>query len=314
MTTSTSDGVCTRRDLLKGVFGGVAAFAAAAVANPESAAAAVGNPVLAGKSTGAGSAQTKLTNNSATNSAFLAQNNGSGAAVEGTSPTGIGGRFGTASDAPHSIALLATNNNGGSGYNAGSGIRAFSGGGTVDDIHPGGRDWDAAGEFAGNNGIIGATNVDGYGVIGLGSFAGTGVWGGSEDGPGVVGRSTNYGLGVSGESFGGSGVMGRSTQGRGVLGESGEAAGVSGHSIGGSGVYGRSEDGVGVYGSSGSSYAGRFDGRVHVANYLEMRSMFAPPAPFPGEGRIFLRTPGSGKTELCVRFNTGTIRVIAVEP
>jgi hypothetical protein len=39
-----------------------------------------------------------------------------------------------------------------------------------------------------------------------------------------------------------------------------------------------------------------------------------PSAPSANRGRLYLRDNGSGKTQLCVRFNTGAIQVLATEP
>lgn len=38
------------------------------------------------------------------------------------------------------------------------------------------------------------------------------------------------------------------------------------------------------------------------------------PAPDPSHGSIFFRDNGSGKTQLCVRFNTGAVQVLATQP
>lgn len=49
--------------------------------------------------------------------------------------------------------------------------------------------------------------------------------------------------------------------------------------------------------------------------YIEMREQSADPAaPVANQARIFFRDNGSGKTQLCVRFNTGAIQVLATEP
>jgi hypothetical protein len=96
---------------------------------------------------------------------------------------------------------LFENTSGGTGFNAGPALRAYSGGGSNADVHPGGGFVDAAGEFAGPNGVIGASALDGDGVIGLAS-SGSGVRGESISGAGVYGSSTS-GDGVVGFSSGG---------------------------------------------------------------------------------------------------------------
>jgi len=38
------------------------------------------------------------------------------------------------------------------------------------------------------------------------------------------------------------------------------------------------------------------------------------PAPGLNQGVVFYKDNGSGKTQLCVRFNTGAVQVIATQP
>jgi len=47
--------------------------------------------------------------------------------------------------------------------------------------------------------------------------------------------------------------------------------------------------------------------------YIEIGEMTAPDAPSSNRARLFCRDNG-GKTELCARFATGAIQVIATEP
>ena len=51
------------------------------------------------------------------------------------------------------------------------------------------------------------------------------------------------------------------------------------------------------------------------AGFQEMVSLgVEPAAPTTGRGRVFLRDTGSGKTQLCVKFATGPVQVLATEP
>jgi len=51
------------------------------------------------------------------------------------------------------------------------------------------------------------------------------------------------------------------------------------------------------------------------ANYQEMIELGADPAaPAANKARLFLRDNGSGKTQLCVRFATGAVVVLATQP
>ena len=50
-------------------------------------------------------------------------------------------------------------------------------------------------------------------------------------------------------------------------------------------------------------------------NFQEMISVAVdPPAPAVGRARLFARDTGTGKTQLCVRFSTGVVQVLATEP
>jgi hypothetical protein len=47
---------------------------------------------------------------------------------------------------------------------------------------------------------------------------------------------------------------------------------------------------------------------------LELRELASDPAALANAGRLFTRDNGSGKTQLCVRFGSGAVQVIATEP
>ncbi len=131
----------------------------------------------------------------------------------------------------------------------GTGIRSLTGDGKVGDLHP--PFYNAAGEFAGFNGVIGAASafaVDGNGVIGLAQ---------GTSGRGVHGRATAS----SGTTFGGHFVS-YSESGTGVYGEANANSGATlgGHfvssSIQGRGVFGQATDISGTnYGVFGESYS-----------------------------------------------------------
>lgn len=48
--------------------------------------------------------------------------------------------------------------------------------------------------------------------------------------------------------------------------------------------------------------------------FLEVQEMTAPAAPATNSARLFAQDNGAGKTQLCVRFATGAVQVIATEP
>jgi hypothetical protein len=134
-------------------------------------------------------------------------------------------------------------------------------------------------------GVRGINNTNGFGVYGSAKY--TGVYGYGSLDSGVYGASTNaFGVrghadsntGVFGDSFSSYGVQGYSYSTAGVYGSSLVSYGVQGYSNPGTGVYGESlygrgvsgfsENHYGVYGESGSSYAGYFEGDVHVQGTL----------------------------------------------
>lgn len=123
------------------------------------------------------------------------------------------------------------------------------------------------------------------------------------------------GTGVRGSTVNGVGVRGSAVWGNGVSGYTeGPAsnAGVAGEADSeGAGVRGRSQFGPGVTGFSDFGYAGYFDGKTYVAS-LDMPES-SPAAPPAGQARLFVRDNGSGKTQLCVLFATGSPIVLATE-
>ena len=173
-----------------------------------------------------------------------------------------------------------------------------------------------------------------------------GVFGGSSSGIGVGGTS-NSNDGVRGDSTSGNAVHGFSSAGRGVYGQSiastqpgvlGQAngnstgtMGVSGAALpaapaktgvfgyaaqdpGSVGVRGESPAGFGIYGkTTGTGFAGYFNGKVFMSSYVEIAEMTTPFAPGGNRARLFVRDNGLGKTQLCVRFPTGAVKVLATE-
>jgi hypothetical protein len=190
------------------------------------------------------------------------------------------------------------------------------------------------------NGIYGASG-SGTGVT-AGSTSGTGAYGYSTSGAGVVGTSSSN-TGVSGTSSTGSGVSGTSASSIGASGVSGSGVGTRGKSnsstgvLGSSGsspaakpktgvygyaaqdnfsrgVTGESPAGIGLYGISSSGYGVYSAGKVYTTTYYEAGEITTPAAPIANRARLFVRDNGSGKTQLCVRFNTGAVQVIKTQP
>jgi hypothetical protein len=59
----------------------------------------------------------------------------------------------------------------------------------------------------------------------------------------------------------------------------------------------------------------RFENRVTFEGWQDLSEIREPPAPaIPNTARLFAKDNGSGKTQLCVRFPTGAVQVLATEP
>lgn len=187
---------------------------------------------------------------------------------------------------------------------------------------------------SGEYGLWGAA-PNGSGLRGT-STAGPGVRGDSTSSNGIFGISTD-GDGVNGFSTGSNGILGSSAaSGRaGVLGQSTNgASGVEGYSSSGGaapaakpmtgvfgyatqgtssrGVWGESTSGIGVYGRATTGFAGYFHGKVFTDSFHELLEIATPSAPGANRARLFVRDVG-GKTQLCVRFATGSVKLLAQE-
>jgi hypothetical protein len=184
-------------------------------------------------------------------------------------------------------------------------------------------------------GVQGQSNSTGVGVYGVSSGS-TGVHGVSSSYFGVYAESDSY-IALYGLSNSSTGVVGFSTansqpaslgwanaDSTGVQGVSGASAplakaktGVYGYAAQDNfsrGVTGESPAGIGVYGISNSGYGVYSAGRVYTTKYYEMGEITNPAAPIANRARLFIRDNGLGKTQLCVRFNTGAVHVIATQP
>jgi len=78
------------------------------------------------------------------------------------------------------------------------------------------------------------------------------------------------------------------------------------------GVWGESTAGIGIYGRTTNGFAGYFHGKVFTDSFHELQEMVTPSAPGANRARLFVRDVG-GKTQLCVRFATGSVKLIAQE-
>jgi hypothetical protein len=55
-------------------------------------------------------------------------------------------------------------------------------------------------------------------------------------------------------------------------------------------------------------------GLVGVGKGITFAEQADPPAPSADKAILFARDDGAGKTQLCVRFATGAVQVLATEP
>jgi hypothetical protein len=100
-----------------------------------------------------------------------------------------------------------------------------------------------------------------------------------------------------------------------LLGYANSGAGVYAFSDSGRGVDAVAFNGIAVRGQSENNYGGWFH-RLLVAGHQDLQKVSEPAAPAAGfiGGRLYIRDNGAGKGELCVRFPTGAVQVIATEP
>lgn len=188
------------------------------------------------------------------------------------------------------------------------------------------------GEYTDATSVTSITNQTNSDTVLRGTGIGIGVEGIST---GVIGAGTSPSIGVKGTATGSSGsaltaigvqgtgdhigVNGRAPIGvvgsgddLGVLG-SGSMNGVIGQSDSGTGVSGSSHFGRAVHGTTTRGWAGYFEGPVFGNRYVELSEIGVPAHPPANRARLFLRDSGSGKTQLCVRFATGSTKVLAQE-
>jgi hypothetical protein len=195
-------------------------------------------------------------------------------------------------------------------------------------------------DSANNNTVLTAVSSSaggqgaGTALVGV-SGSGYGVSGSSDSNAGVNGQSSSN-IGVHGQSSSNIGVYGQSSSYIGVYGQSsatnrpaslgqsyGDSSGVQGYSGSGippaarakTGVYGyaaQDSSAKGIYGESPAGWGGYFAGKVYVSKFQEMPEISTPSAPGLNKARLFVRDNG-GFTQLCVRFNTGGVKVLATQ-
>ena len=280
----------SRRALLAGALGGIGAWAAAAIGRASPVRGANGNTVHVGDQL-VGTSVTRIANLTNENTAIWGDNT-AGVGIVGTSSTS------------HGVLGISDSQTGVRGESTtGYGVHGH---GTT---NPG-----VVGDSTSNSGVIGAS-TSWYAVEGQSTHS-YGVVGTSIDGGAMIGANNATDIAaITGRARGNStGVVGLS--GTDLPGAK-PKTGVYGSAVQdekSKGVWGESSAGHGIHGSSSTGWAGWFSGRVYTSTYHELSETSTPAAPATSRGRLFLRDNGAGKTELCVRFNTGAVQVLATQP
>ena len=68
--------------------------------------------------------------------------------------------------------------------------------------------------------------------------------------------------------------------------------------------------GAGAYGPNGSNYSAT---RVYTTTFYELTEISTPASPIANRARLFIKDNGLGKTQPCVKFANGTVKVLATE-
>jgi hypothetical protein len=137
------------------------------------------------------------------------------------------------------------------------------------------------------------------------------------------------------QSGGGNALRGEAQAGRGVVGIGGSnGTGLSGYSPNHNAVFASTDTGycvnvralgtnsVGIYSTTYGQNAtaiwaigpSRFWGPMTVTAPIVLTEQTVPTAPPVDQLKLFARDDGFGKTQLCVRFPTGAVQVVATEP
>ena len=78
-------------------------------------------------------------------------------------------------------------------------------------------------------------------------------------------------------------------------------------------MYDESPEGHGVHGKTTNGYGGYFEGKVYTNKWYELTEISTPPSPISNRARLFIRDSGSGRTQVCVKFANGAVKVLATE-
>jgi hypothetical protein len=310
----------SRRALLAGALGGLGALAASAIGRPNVARATDPNDVVLG---GTNTATTTTTIQNATTGATVFYGHS-------TSSIGVYG----ASSSERGVYGTTESYSGVYGESLSSsdgwGVYGFSNG--TDKAGTVGHSYSYTG-VVGHSGVgspAGKTNTGVYGYAAQDETA-VGVHGESIDGIGVLGLATGSGVAAFGlfarsDSADAAAIGARSAgDSTAVLAKSGTGTfppakaktavyGYAAQDSSSKGLWGETTSGHALHGTATSGYAGYFGGKVYTTKWYELTEISTPAAPSTNRARLFARVNSSGKTQLCVRFQSGGVQVIKTEP
>jgi hypothetical protein len=301
----------SRRAMLAGVLGGIGAWAATAIGSARPVRAGVDGDVVLGSPNNVATTATVITNTANDNTVFLGDTN-TGIGILGRSSTNFGVAGSSISDIGVYGSTDAADRPGTVGWSRGSGTGLLGFSSQPNVLHDARAKTGVYGYAAQDASAVGVVgeSVDGIGVLGLATGGGTAALGlfarsNSADAPAIGARSAGDSTGIVAKSGGGSFPSPKAKTG---------AYGYAAQDSGSKGVWGTSPAGHGIHGESSSGWAGYFDGRLLVKKYMELVEIGTPTAPGSNHARLFIRDNGSGKTQLCVRFHTGVVKVLATQP
>ena len=287
----------SRRAVLAGALGGVAAAAASSLIRPSSVDATDHSPLVVGEPNTA-TLQTTLNSSAGSGTTFLATATGTGTAVSGTGNAGRG----VTGITQTGVAVRAAAFGSGSGVQAssttGTGLLTTSTSGVALRASSGAQAADISSSSTGAPSLVSKSTGGTIGVVGLGANFAPAAY---PDGVGVLGDNPDIsGVGVWGRSSSGTGLLGDSDSGYGLEGYGAVGVYASGGSVG---VLGDVDNATGVQGWSGIAVAP--DSGVNVGVWAGAEN-----------GRTALQTQGvvrmnrSGKTTIAVGTLSKKITVI----
>jgi hypothetical protein len=287
----------SRRALLAGVLGGIGAWAASTIGHTSQARAAVGDYLRVGYQV-SGTGLTSITNPIDSGDIVFGAYATGGQAIHAESDSDVAVYGYSGAGAPEGILGASVD---------GTGMYGASGLVVAPPVKTGVFGY--ATQDASAVGVHGES-VDGIGLLGLATGTGVAAFG-------LFARSDSPDAGAIGarSSSNATAIMAKSGTGSFPTAKAKTAVyGYAAQDSSARGLWGETTSGHAIHGTATSGYAGFFVGKVYTSKFHEMQEMTAPAAPGANKARLFLKASGSGKTQLCVRFSSGAIQVLATQP